>query len=159
MIDWSKQTCGVHRAPVDRLLELMPDLATVISTFPGEPDRFVWDVKVHMLMPGQYGCIPNWHRDFIPREGGRQKFEKAKPGLPMFLWLSGPPLTQFRDGFVRAQEWVRFTTDDEHRGLPASDFCWRGFIRASDPGLLPFKTSDWQRRHCQVYCDAGGYHW
>lgn len=159
MIDWSKQHCGVHQAPFGAALALMPDLRSVLDTFPDKPDLFTWDVKVHMLMPRQFPCIPNWHADNVPRENGIQRFDKLRPELPMWLWLSGPPLTQFKHGYVQAQTWHRFTQLDEHRGTMSGDFVWRGFIRATHSEIQPPKTSDFQRRHSQVYLDAETYQW
>ncbi len=135
-IDWSKQHCGVHQAPYDQVILLMPDLVDVLATFPDDQMKFTWDVKVHMLMPGQYPCIPNWHTDFVPREGGVQKFDKIKP-----------------------QHWHRFTQLDEHRGLPASEFTWRAFIRATHFEIQKPKASGWLRRHSQVYLNAETYQW
>lgn len=57
----------------------MPDLHEVLNTFPDEPTVFTWDVKIHMLMPNQYPCIPNWHFDNVPRINGIQKFDLIKP--------------------------------------------------------------------------------
>lgn len=159
MIDWSKQHCGVHQAPIEILRSLMPDLVPILDTFPDDPESFTWDVKVHMLMPRQYPCIPNWHTDNVPRVNGIQRFDKIKPELPMYLWISGAPLTQFKHGYVLPERWHRFTQLDEHRGTPASEFCWRGFIRATHRGILEPKKSDWHRRHCQVYLDAETYQW
>lgn len=162
-IDWSKQHCGVHHAPIDAVKLLMPDLEMVLDTFPDNPKNFTWDVKIHMLMPRQYPCIPNWHRDNVPRVGGIQRFDLCKFDLPMYLWLSGGPLTQFKHGYVVANEWVRFSQADEHRGTAASDFCWRAFIRASHSDILTIKkvttVHEYQRRHCQVYLDANTYEW
>lgn len=159
MIDWSKQHCGVHQAEIETLVNLMPDLEPIIDTFPDNPNHFTWDVKVHMLMPGQYPCIPNWHTDFIPRKNGIQQFHEAKPQFPLYMWVSGGPLTQFKHGFIEAQKWVRFTQLDEHRGLPASEFTWRGFIRATHQEICKPKKSDWLRRHTQVYLNADNYQW
>ena len=163
MIDWSKQHCGVHQAPVDVVLELMPDIREVIETFPDVAENFTWDVKVHMLMPRQYPCIPNWHVDNIPRPTGIQRFDMAKPELPMYLWISGAPLTQFRNGYVLPKVWHRFNQQDEHRGTAAGEFGWRGFIRATHMDIqLPKHVKDiseHQRRHCQVYLDAETYEW
>ncbi len=130
MIDWSKQHCGVHRAPFDNLRELMPDLEELIwESFPENPYDFTWDVKVHMLMPSQYPCIPNWHYDNVPRINNEQDFSKVRLDLPMLLWISGPPLTEFllEDGSVKPVEpetWHRFTQKDMHRGVESKDFQW-----------------------------------
>jgi len=72
---------------------------------------------------------------------------------------SGAPLTQFKHGFLQPGVWHRFTQLDEHRGTTASDFCWRGFIRATHKNIQPPKSGDWLRRHSQVYLDAESYQW
>lgn len=158
-VDWSKQHCGVHQAPIEKVLELMPDLKEVLDTFPDDASKFTFDVKVHMLMPQQYPCIPNWHTDNVPRVNGVQRFDLIKPELPMYLWVSGAPLTQFKHGFVLPERWHRFTQLDEHRGIAAAEFCWRGFIRATHREIQAPKDSNWLRRHCQVYLDAETYQW
>lgn len=157
-IDWSKQHCGVHQSSFGEALELMPDLREVLNTFPENPRNFTWDIKVHMLMPMQYPCIPNWHYDNIPRKNGIQTFEI---GLlrPMYLWISGPPLPQFKHGFLLAGSWHRFTQRDLHRGVAASDFGWRGMIRATHKYIMAPKEGDKLRRHSQVYLDANDYKW
>lgn len=160
MIDWSKQHCGVHQAPIKALTVLMPKVGLMIQdTFPDDPRDFTWDVKVHMLMPNQYPCIPNWHVDNVPREHGLQKFDKINIHLPMYAWISGPPLTQFKHGFLSPKTWHRFNQADEHRGTMSGDFTWRGFIRATHNLILKPKSGDWLRRHSQVYLDAETYQW
>lgn len=158
-VDWSKQHCGVHQAPYGAVLQLMPDLKPILETFPDDPLDFTWDVKVHMLMPRQYPCIPNWHVDNVPRENGVQQFDKIKPYLPMYLWVSNAPLTQFQHGYVQPQVWHRFTQQDSHRGTAAADFGWRGFIRATHKSIQAPKKENHLRRHCQVYLDANEYQW
>jgi hypothetical protein len=165
-IDWSKQHCGVHQAEAGEMFELMPDIKRmIIDTFPERVSDFIWDVKVHMLMPNQFPCIPNWHFDNVPRVNNRQDFDLIKPDAPMYLWLSGAPLTEFRrDGrswLVNPREWVKFTQKDEHRGTISSDFAWRGFIRATHKDIAPQrpKNKDVLRRHCQVYLDAANFSW
>lgn len=159
MIDWSKQHPGVHQAPFEKLLELMPDLKPVIETFPDNPNDFIWDVKVHMLMPRQYPCIPNWHYDNVPRVNGIQRFDLTKPEKPMYLWISGAPLTQFEHGYVTPRSWHRFNQADKHRGTAAAEFVWRGFIRATHKDIQPPKAGEWLRKHIQVYLDAETYQW
>lgn len=158
-IDWSKSHCGVHQAPIEVVRELMPELDDILVTFPDVWRDFTWDVKVHMLMPRQYPCIPHWHCDNVPRVGGVQRFNLVQADLPMYLWLSGGPLTQFKHGYVLPQKWVRFTQLDEHRGTPAQEFGWRCFIRATHVGIQAPKEGPWLRRHCQVYLDADMYQW
>lgn len=163
MIVWHEQHCGVHQAPFDKVLELMPDLQDILKTFPDDPKIFTWDVKVHMLMPRQYPCIPNWHVDNVPRENGIQKFDKIKPEYPMYCWVSGAPLTQFKHGYVLPQKWHRFTQQDEHRGTAAAEFGWRCFIRATHFEIMRPKPNTFPgcylRRHSQVYVDANTYQW
>jgi len=159
VIDWTKQHCGVHQAPYNVMLDLIPDIKEVVETFPDDPSQFTWDVKVHMLMPNQYPCIPNWHVDNIPRINGIQRYDLITPEFPMYLWISGPPLTQFKHGFVLSNCWHRFTQLDEHRGTASGDFCWRGFIRATHTNIVKPKQGEWLRRHCQVYLDANSYQW
>lgn len=165
-IDWSMQHNGVHQASHEQLFELMPDLREMIlMTFPEDVWDFIWDVKVHMLMPNQYPCIPNWHFDNVPRVNNKQDFDLINPDLPMYLWLSGAPLTEFRkDGesfFIKPKEWHRFTQKDEHRGSMSSDFQWRGFIRATHKDIYVQrpKNEDVLRRHSQVYLDANNFSW
>lgn len=162
MIDWSKQHCGVHQSSYLAMKKFMPDLEEILQTFPENPFEFVWDVKVHMLMPNQYPCIPNWHFDNIPRVNNEQDFSKITPDLPMYLWLSGPPITEFKDGReVKPETWIRFTQKDEHRGAMSTDFQWRGFIRATHWDILKQnRTGDSVlRRHSQVYLDASNFRW
>lgn len=33
-----------------------------------EDERFIFDSRSHMLMPGFWPCIPGWHHDDVPRE-------------------------------------------------------------------------------------------
>lgn len=150
--------CGVHHASFENLLEHMPDLKEILESFPDDPEQFSWDVKVHMLMPDQYPCIPNWHCDFVPRENGIQKFSMCNPDLPMYLWVSNGPLTQFKHGFIQPRKWVRFTQLDEHRGIASDSFQWRVFIRATHKEICPV-SRDWIRVHSQVYIDPEKYQW
>lgn len=164
-VDWTRQHCGVHQATYEQLVMLMPDLKELLKSFPEDVNDFTWDVKVHMLMPNQYPCIPNWHFDNVPRVNNKQDFDLVKPEKPMYLWLSGAPLTEFRKGgktwSVEPRKWVRFTQKDEHRGTMSEDFTWRGFIRATHKDISPMnrKGGDAMRRHCQVYLDANNFSW
>ena len=141
----------------------MPELSEVIDTFPDTPSMFTWDVKVHMLMPRQYPCIPDWHVDNVPRVAGVQQFDKVRPDLPMYLWLSNGPLTEFVNGYVTPRQWLRFTQEDVHRGTAAGEFGWRLFIRATHQEIMPPKLwptyEGYLRRHTQVYLDAKDYQW
>lgn len=165
-VDWTKQHCGVHQASFSDLVKYMPDVANlVLDSFPEDPDNFTWDVKVHMLMPAQWPCIPNWHYDNVPRVNNIQDWSLVRTDLPMYLWVSGEPLTEFRkDGMVTkiaACEWKRFTQADEHRGTRSEDFQWRGFIRATHKHILPAnpRSEAVLRRHSQVYLDVSNFAW
>lgn len=159
-IDWSKQHCGVRQAHIEDACYLMPDLIPIFESFPDNAFDYSWDVKVHMLMPRQYPCIPNWHVDNVPRPDGRQDFSKVQLDKPMWLWLSNGPLTEFRNGYIKAKTWVKFNQADEHRGTAAQEFCWRGFIRATHKDILPplNDLEQEKRRHCQVYVSED-YKW
>jgi hypothetical protein len=163
LFDWKKQHCGVHRASWAQLQDNMTDVAhLVINDFPEDVQDFTWDVKVHMLMPNQYPCIPNWHFDNVPRVNNAQDWDQVRTDLPMYLWISGEPLTEFRTGSkIRAEEWRRFTQEDEHRGTISNHFTWRGFIRATHKDILPANPSGTNvlRRHSQVYLDASNFSW
>ena len=178
MIDWSKQHNGVRKATFEQVLELMPDLEELVKTFPENPYDFYWDIKVHMLMPNQYPCIPNWHFDNVPRGAdGKQDFSQVDESKPMYLWISGAPLTEFKVSYkyygkgklyetkeekIPAGEWYKFTQKCEHRGTMATEFTWRGFIRATHKDLSaknPSKDHDPLRRHSQVYLDSKEFTW
>jgi hypothetical protein len=157
-IDWSKQHCGVILASFDEVVRLMPEVgAFIAATFPDNPADFTWDVKVHMLLPRMYPCIPNWHADAVPRVNGIQRFDLVRPELPLYLWVSGAPLTQFEGGYLDPGTWHRYTQLDRHRGTPASAACWRALIRAVHQALQPPGEGDRLRRHSQVYLDAEHY--
>lgn len=171
-IKWSDQHCGVIQGTFGDVMMLMPDLSGIMATFPDHPFNFTWDVKVHMLMPGQYPCIPNWHRDMVPRdENGNEDPSQMQLDKPMYLWLSNGPLTEFQDGvdtyLVEPKKWHKFTQNDFHRGHPAKEFTWRGLIRATHNDLKirdnkvnnPFNNFNPLRRHCQVYLDANNFKW
>lgn len=165
IIDWSKQHCGVHLANYKDLVKYMPDLKELLDTFPEDPNDFTWDVKVHMLMPSQFPCIPNWHYDNVPRVNNKQDFDLVKPEAPMYLWVSGAPLTEFRDGdktwFIEPQKWIKFFQTSEHRGSMSKAFQWRGFIRATHKDIISMnkRGESCLRRHSQVYLDASNFSW
>lgn len=132
---------------------------------PKDPSQFIWDVKVHMLMPGQYPCIPNWHYDNVPRVNNAQNFNLIQADKPMYLWISNAPLTEFRNGksswFIKPKTWTRMTQEDEHRGSKCLKFCWRGFIRATHKDIIPQNVAGRNplRRHSQDYLDAHNFSW
>lgn len=137
----------------------MPDLSEILFTFPDKHEDFTWDVKVHMLMPRQFPCMPGWHTDFVPRVNGIQRFDLCKLDLPMYVWVSGAPLTEFKHGFLTPKKWHRFNQADEHRGCMSDSFTWRAFIRGIHKDILPPKEADYLRRHTQVYIVDNNYQW
>ncbi len=157
-IDWTRQHCGVILATIGSVAQLMPEVhAMIAATFPENPADFTWDVKVHMLKPRQYPCIPNWHTDAVPRLNGIQQFALVRPDLPLYLWLSGAPLTQFEGGYLEPGVWHRYSQNDRHRGTAAAENCWRGLIRAVHQDVQAPGTGEHLRRHSQVYLDAENY--
>jgi hypothetical protein len=143
MIDWSKSHNGVILCTLDETLKLMPEVEPVLTELidSGELEfdinDYLIDVKVHMLMPEQYPCIPNWHCDFVPRDEELKLRPDLITGEKMYLWVSGEPKTEFRETPERVKtenyEWVVFTQRDSHRGK--------------------------LRRHSQVYLDANTFNW
>jgi hypothetical protein len=162
MTDWSKSGCGLFKCSMERALEIMPELTTAFSTFPDFAKNFTVDVKVLMLMPNQWPCIPNWHCDLVPRdENNIQDFSKVQIDKPLYLWLSGPPYTEFKDGRkIQPETWVKFNQLDNHRGTMSTAHQWRCFIRAAHKEIYPPERPDkWERRHIQVYLDVNNFLW
>lgn len=168
---------GLFHCPFDEALGLMPELRGILLDCPikGEfsfatrgprYEGWVVDVKVHMLMPGQWPCIPNWHYDFVPRdENGKQVMSRRDPDNKMYLWVSGEPTTEFlnSDGepySIPAEVWKEFNQYDLHRGTMSKEHTWRVFIRVSPESLCPVAPPNkWIRRHSQVYLDAENFKW
>lgn len=164
MIDWSKSHCGLYHCPFDSAHELMPEVSEILNALPetlAYKDYAVVDVKVHMLMPYQWPCIPNWHRDLIPRGAdSAQQMGLATNEKRLWMWVSGHPLTEFDMsnypnhpyGFVPPQTWINFSQMDVHRGTQSQEHCWRCFIRVAPRDVLPPAPMESRlRRHCQVY--------
>lgn len=89
--------CGLFRAPLHLAAQLMPSMADLVASVPVEnPEDYELDVKVHMLMVGQYPCIPNWHTDNVPRDESGLRFDLIDTEAPkMLLWISDGPETEF----------------------------------------------------------------
>lgn len=164
-IDWSKSHCGVMLCTRQQALDLMPEVEPILYNLCSNDQfwegKFV-DVKVHMLMPGQFPCIPNWHLDFMPRGPDGKRIVTAKPSPElMYAWMSGPPCTQYRDGREikewTPREWHSFTQATVHRGRASKEHCWRCFIRvipAQFVHAINAHVVGTQRRHSQVYLDT-----
>lgn len=163
-IDWSKSHNGVMLCSFDRTKELMPEVTPILDELLNSdmlelnPSQYSVDVKIHMLMPGTYPCIPNWHRDFMPRDENGERCPGRASDLSMYMWLSGPPLTEYmrKDGtrFQKSpQMWHKFTQHDLHRGVMSTQHCWRCFIRVIPTEFIHKTTinAGQVRRHTQVY--------
>ena len=91
--------CGLFRSTASEGAELIPELAGLLNSCPVKDlDAYEFDVKIHMLMPGQYPCVPNWHCDNVPRDVNRKlayNEAKLREEPPMLLWVSNGPHTEF----------------------------------------------------------------
>lgn len=158
-----KLDCGLFHCIVERVYSWDKEVYELIQQAKTQLplSEYTVDIKVHMLMPNQYPCIPNWHYDMVPRVDGVQDFSKVDKDLKMYLWLSGPPFTEFEDGReVKPQEWVEFTQLDKHRGCKSTKHQWRMFIRLVPTKILPVAFyGNWKRRHTQVYLDSNNFSW
>ena len=154
---------GLIKCPLDVAGSVMPELKDIFDTCPLPHKNYFVDVKVHMLMPNQYPCIPNWHGDAIPRDAdGNLLLEECDVDQKMFLWLSNPPITEFKDGRkIKIQEWNEFVQTDVHRGSISEDFIWRVFIRMMPASLTvrPREEKTCKRRHTQVYLNSEKFTW
>ena len=167
-IDWSKSHSGLMLCTLEQAGKLMPEVMPVLAKLSPE---FTWDdyyidVKIHMLMPDQYPCIPNWHFDFLPRGEDGKRCSNERSDKKMYMWLSSAPLTLYKgkDGkeFTKpAQEWHSFTQSDMHRGQISEDRVWRCFIRVIPKEFLHTVTKNVGeiRRHIQAYCDSSKFRW
>jgi len=168
-IDWSKSHNGVMLCTFEKTVELMPEVAPILEELKGSlelpVEDYLVDVKIHMLMPGQFPCIPNWHFDFLPRDDQGNRIKAAASPLKMYMWLSSAPLTLYKnaDGeFTKPpQTWHSFTQSDLHRGQVCEDHVWRCFIRVIPKSFLHSTTCNVGelRRHSQVYCDSRKFKW
>ena len=121
-------------------------------------DEYVVDVKIHMLMAKMYPCIPNYHRDFMPRDENGKRIPGKGSGEKMFMWISGAPLTEYigeggKTYNKAPQQWHSFTQDDLHRGTLSEEHTWRCFIRVIPKKFIHSTTINEgsKRQHIQVY--------
>lgn len=164
-IDWSKSHNGVMLCSIEQTIKFMPEtkeiLNALIPFLQYHSDNYLVDVKVHMLMPGEYPCIPNWHQDFVPRDKNNKKVPSLKkPEDMMYLWVSGPPYTEFKTYQTKIftqnrDSWRVFNQNDVHRGIKSEIFTWRCLIRLIPSWFLHpnVKNIGTIRRHTQVYID------
>lgn len=168
-IDWSKSHNGVMLCSIERTKELMPEvipiLEEIVPSLELPQDEYLVDVKIHMLMPNQFPCIPNWHYDFMPRNEEGERVKGKSSDLKMYMWLSCPPLTEYKKSgkvFKKpAQQWHEFTQRDLHRGTMSEEHVWRCFIRIIPKCFVHETTINvgTLRRHTQVYCDSSNFRW
>jgi len=168
LIDWSKSHNGLMLCTLEQASKLMPEVLPILAKLSPEMhwDEYYIDVKIHMLMPGQFPCIPNWHFDFLPRDADGERSSNERSDKKMYMWLSAAPLTLYKDKngatFTKpAQEWHSFTQADMHRGQVSEDHVWRCFIRIIPKCFLHTVTKNVGevRRHIQVYCDSSKFRW
>ena len=152
---------GIIHCPYESAAIWMPELEHVFKSAPLPHNNYTVDVKVHMLMPGMWPCIPNWHRDMVPRDENKKLQEHLiDPTQKMYLWVSGAPLTEFKEtGLIEPRTWVEFTQNDWHRGTMSTEFTWRLFIRMVPSVLLPPRGNSVIRKHSQVYLDSNNFEW
>lgn len=164
-IDWSKSHNGVMLCTFDQAMRHMPEITPIVldlfesGMLELSPENYLVDVKIHMLMPNMYPCIPNWHCDFLPRDkDGNRINEKPDKWLKMYEWVSGTPLTEFKraDGstyHIKPMKWHAFDQRDIHRGTLSTKHQWRCFIRVIPKSFVHPSTKNvgTKRQHIQVY--------
>lgn len=171
-IDWSKSPNGVMLCSFEQAIKFMPAVKPILrellnSGMLEHPvTEYSVDVKIHMLMPNQWPCIPNWHRDFVPRDKNLKRDFRKIHKDKMFMWLSGAPFTEYKDKdgkdyFKSAQKWHSFTSNDLHRGTMSTIHTWRCFIRVIPTKFIHETTINRGtiRQHTQVYCDSSKFNW
>jgi hypothetical protein len=162
-IDWSQSHCGVMLCTIEKTIELMPEVQSMLMLLlphlEHDAKDYLVDVKVHMLMPNEYPCIPNWHRDFVPRDKNLNQLPEKITGDLMYIHVSGAPYTQFKtdQGTIATSEalWTVITQNDFHRGIKSEIHTWRAFIRLIPKWFVHPATVNVGklRRHSQVYID------
>tara|TARA_R110002012_G_scaffold294522_2_gene490701 strand:- start:283 stop:795 length:513 start_codon:yes stop_codon:yes gene_type:complete len=167
--DWSKSHNGLFLCTFKQADELMPEVSHILNELKPlleapESDYLV-DVKIHMLMPTQIPCIPNWHYDFLARDCDGERIESKTSDKKMYMWLSGAPLTEYKKGgkiYTKpARQWHSFTQRDYHRGTASTEHTWRCLIRVIPKEFVHSHTinSGGIRRHTQVYLDSNNFKW
>ena len=196
-VNLSNQYCGLFRCPLEEAHKILPDLTDLFNDANDMllnqghyPDQWEVDLKIHMLMKGQYPCIPNWHCDNVPRVNGDTQYTLIKEDtLPMYLWLSDSPTTEFLKhnynvkGLIPkghgelaeyvhknsnaietvkapTQTWISMDQSTPHRGTQAQDNGWRVFVRLTHKSIAPVRpVNNYIRRHCQVYLNPETFSW
>ena len=167
--DWSKSHNGVMLCTFKQTEELMPEVMHILDelkpTLEAPEEDYLVDVKIHMLMPDQIPCIPNWHYDFLARDCKGERIKSKTSDKKMYMWLSSAPLTEYKKGgkiYTKpARQWHSFTQRDLHRGAESKEHVWRCFIRVIPKEFAHGHTINMgtKRVHTQVYLDANTYKW
>lgn len=186
--------CGLHRTPLLKAFSVLPEMSDLLANAKSMlmdeghiPSEWVVDIKIHMLMPRQFPCIPNWHCDNVKRINGVVDYENINPNAPpMYLWLSEGPCTEFlaRDvtlksvanhgelheelellknvvdtTHIKPQQWISMKQNTPHRGVAATKDGWRVFVRLTHKSIDSDRPVISElRRHCQVYLPQD-FHW
>jgi hypothetical protein len=168
-IDWTQSHCGVMLCTFEETRRLMPEVSPILDELmpllEADPNEYMVDVKVHMLMPGQFPCIPNFHYDFMPRDCDGERLPGKASKKKMYMWLSSAPLTEYKKGgktYTKpSQTWHTFTQSDFHRGTQSTEHVWRCFIRVIPTEFIHGHTINAGkiRRHTQVYLDSETFKW
>ena len=170
-IDWTKSHNGVMLCDFSKTIELMPEVEPIINELRDsglleqDESEYLVDVKVHMLMDKTWPCIPNWHRDFLPRDCDGERIAGKPSKNLMYMWVSGAPLTEYMKNnktFKKpAQQWHTFTQSDLHRGTMAEEHTWRGFVRVIPKEFVHGHTINHGqiRQHTQHYLDSTNFKW
>jgi hypothetical protein len=186
-INMGDQHCGLFRCPLEEASTKMPEFAELFDSAP-VADKSDWevDLKIHMLMPDQFPCLPNWHCDNVPRYDGMTDYSKCDETVPrMLLWVSGAPYTEFlkeplvtntpmshadlaetiqagnlETVKIKGQCWVSMDQMTPHRGTIATEGTWRVFVRLTHKSIAPVRpVNNVIRRHCQVYLNPNSFSW
>ena len=182
--------CGLFRAPLHLSASLMPTMGALIASAPVEnPEDYELDIKVHMLMAGQFPCIPNWHTDMVPRDETGVRFDQIdQANPPMLIWISDGPETEFlarplempipgshielarflqhpstqpMTQLIQPNVWWSMDQQTPHRGTQAKRAGWRVFARLTHRSMVHPRRSTMSvlRRHARVYLDAAAFGW
>lgn len=181
----STMDCGLFRMNMKEAIDNYPYYKELLESAPVKsPEEWEVDIKVHMLMPGQFPCIPNWHCDNIPRVDGELQYSQVSKDTPkMLLWLSGGPYTEFltqeadvdtpkthqelsslvedyKTFKIPSNRWIELDQHTPHRGTSAQYDTWRVFVRLTHKSISPSReVVSTTRRHCQVYLDKDAFGW
>jgi hypothetical protein len=132
--------CGLFRTTLQEGAALIPEFAELLASCPVDNiDEYEFDIKVHMLMPNQFPCVPNWHCDNVPRgqfTGLNYPEAARRGGPPMLLWISNGPHTEF---LAKPME-MPYTPDDH---LEVADFIHAHIQCGHEPVTRVLPSQQW----------------